>query len=123
YHPAFQDHFRAPRGQGDLAAATHRGEATDAACGAWMALALRVQDGSVAEARYRVRGCPGAIAVGSALVTLLPGRAAQAGAVADAELVALLGEVPAMKQHALRLAQAALAAALAGTPPAARGRG
>lgn len=118
YHPAFQDHFRAPRGQGGLAVATHRGEATDAACGDWMAIDLRVQDGTVAEARYRVRGCPGAIAVGSALVTLLPGRRAQSHAVADAELEALLGEVPAMKRHALRLAQAALAAALAAAPGA-----
>lgn len=108
----------APRGQGELAAATHRGEATDAACGDWMALSLRVQEGTVEAARYRVRGCPGAIAVGSALVTLLTGRAAQPGAVADAELEALLGEVPAMKRHALRLAQAALAAALAAAPRA-----
>ncbi len=102
----------APRGQGDLAGATHRGESTDAACGDWMALALCVREGVVAEARYRVRGCPGAIAAGSALVTLLPGRRAQPAAVADAELEALLGEVPAMKRHALRMAQAALAAAL-----------
>ena len=114
YHPAFQDHFLAPRGQGDLPGATHRGEATDPACGDWIALALRVGEGRVLEARYRVRGCPGAIAVGSALMTLLPGRPARADAVGEAELERALGEIPRMKRHALRLARGALAAALEG---------
>lgn len=116
YCPAFQDHFLHPRGQGDLPEATHRGEATDPACGDWMALALRVEDGRILAARYRVQGCPGAIAVGSALMTLLPGRAATPATVLDAEIEATLGEVPRMKRHALRLAHAALAAALRGTP-------
>ncbi len=115
YSASFQDHFLHPRGQGDLPQATHRGEATDPACGDWMALALTVAAGQVVEARYRVRGCPGAIAVGSALMTLLPGRPATPDAVADAELEGALGEIPRMKRHALRLAQAALAAALAGS--------
>jgi len=112
YAPSFQDHFLHPRGQGDLAEATHRAEATDEACGDWMALALRVESGRVVEARYRVRGCPGAVAVGSALMALLPGRAALPGAVTDAELEGALGEIPRMKRHALRLARAALAQAL-----------
>jgi NifU-like protein involved in Fe-S cluster formation len=112
YHPLFQQHFVHPQGQGDLPGATHRGEARDPACGDWMAVALVVEAGRVREARYRVAGCPGAIAVGSALMELLPGRAATADAVTDGELVALLGEVPALKRHALRLARATLAAAL-----------
>jgi NifU-like protein len=113
YAPLFQDHFLHPRGQGDLADATHRGEATDAACADWMAVALRVEAGRVAVARYRVAGCPGSIAVGSALMALLPGREARADAVGDDELERALGEIPRMKRHALRLARAALAAAFA----------
>lgn len=113
YAALFQDHFLNPRGQGDLADATHRGEATDAACADWMALALRVEDGRVAAVRYRVQGCPGSIAVGSALVSLLVGREAKPDVVGDDELERALGEIPRMKRHALRLARAALAAALA----------
>lgn len=116
YHPRFLEHFERPEGQGDLPDATHRGEATDPACADWMALALRVEGGRVADVRYRVQGCPGSIAVGSALVALLPGRPARPDAVSDAELEAALGEVPRMKRHALRLARAALAAALAAPP-------
>jgi NifU-like protein involved in Fe-S cluster formation len=120
YAAAFQDHFLHPRGQGDLADATHRGEATDAACADWMALALRVKDGRVTAARYRVQGCAGSIAVGSALVSLLPGREARPDAVGDDDLERALGEIPRMKRHALRLARAALAAALAAVPDPAR---
>ncbi len=115
YSAAFQDHFLHPRGQGDLPDATHRGEATDPACGDWLALALRVEAGWVRAARFRVEGCAGSVAAGSALVTLLVGRPAGPGAVSEAELEGLLGEVPRMKRHALRLARAALGAALA--PP------
>jgi NifU-like protein involved in Fe-S cluster formation len=113
YAALFQDHFLHPRGQGDLPDATHRGEATDGACADWMALALKVEGGRVVAARYRVQGCPGSIAVGSALVSLLAGREARADAVGDGELERALGEIPRMKRHALRLARAALAAALA----------
>lgn len=109
---AFEDHFLHPRGQGDLPDATHRGEATDPACGDWLALSLRVEAGVVGAARFRVRGCSGAIAVGSALVTLLPGRPALADAVTPADLDSLLTGLPALKRHALRLACAALAATL-----------
>lgn len=109
---AFEDHFLAPRGQGDLPHATHRGEATDPACGDWLALALSVEQGRVVEARFRVRGCSGAIAAGSALTELLRGCEAHAGAVTDAQLQAALTGLPRLKRHSLRLALAALARAL-----------
>lgn len=109
---AFEDHFLHPRGQGDLPDATHHGEATDPACGDWLALALRVEDGRVVAARFRVRGCSGAVAVGSALVTLLPGRPVQPGGVSESDLDAVLGGVPRLKRHCLRLAASALAATL-----------
>ena len=83
-----------------------------------MAVALKVEGGRVAAARYRVQGCPGSIAVGSALMALLPGREARPDAVGDDEVERALGEIPRMKRHALRLARAALIAALGATPGA-----
>ena len=44
---AFLDHFQRPRGLADLPGATHRGEASDAACGDRMWLDLEVRDGLV----------------------------------------------------------------------------
>ena len=93
--------------------ATHGAEHEDAACGDRMALDLKVVDGRIENARFRVQGCSGAIAAGSALASMLPGRPARPDAVTREELDAALGEVPTTKRHALRLALGTLAAALA----------
>lgn len=110
--PAFLDHLRAPRGVGTLDAPTHRGDAEDAVCGDRLALDLRVVGGRVVEVRHRAEGCHGAVAVGSALAILLPGREARPDAVSAADLEAALGGVPGAKRHALRLATDAWRAAL-----------
>jgi nitrogen fixation protein NifU and related proteins len=115
YSERFLDHLARPRGQGELVGATHRGEAEDPVCGDRLVLDLRVEDGVVREARFRVLGCPGSIAVASALVTLLPGRTASVDAVPAGDLEAELGGVPPTKRHALRLAALAIAAALPDT--------
>ena len=90
---AYLRHFREPHGQGSLADATYTATVTDPACGDELALDLEVRDGRIVGARFRVRGCSGAIAAGSALVTLLPGRAAEAGAVTREDLDRELGGV------------------------------
>ena len=110
----FERHFLEPHGQGALEDATHGATATDPACGDELTLDLRVAEGVIEAARFRVRGCSGAIAVGSALATLLPGRPARADAVDRAALEAELGGLPASKRHVLRLAQRTLGAALQG---------
>ena len=116
YPDAYLDHFQHPRGQGQLDTATHVGEASDPACGDELMLDLRVEGDTIQEARFRVRGCSGAIAVGSALVTLLPGRPARPDAVGRDELEQLLGGVPANKRHVLRLAERTLKVTLASGP-------
>jgi nitrogen fixation NifU-like protein len=113
YAAAFLDHFEHPRHQGSLPDATHHGRAEDLACGDRLWLDLRVERGVVVEARFRVQGCIGAIACGSALAELLPGRPATADAIGRAELETALGAVPQVKRHALGLALRTLAAALA----------
>ena len=77
-----------------------------------LSLDLCVAGGVVRDARFRVLGCPGSIAVGSALTTLLVGRPARADAVPAADLEQEVGGVPPAKRHALRLAAEVLAAAL-----------
>lgn len=112
---AYLRHFRAPQGQGSLPAATHRATVTDPACGDELTLDLEIKAGRVMAARFRVRGCSGAIAVGSALATLLPGRKAETRALAREDLEEELGGVPPAKRHVLRLATNAFAAALQGS--------
>jgi len=112
YSARFLDHLTSPRRRGSLERPTHRGSAEDPACGDLLTFDLAVAGGVVADVRFRVLGCPGSIAVGSALASLLVGRPARAGAVPAAELEAEVGGVPPAKRHALLLAQDALAAAL-----------
>jgi hypothetical protein len=114
YSDAFRDHLERPRGQGRIEGATHSGTAEDGTCGDRLSLDLRVLDGVVVEARFRVEGCPGAIAVGSALSTLAPGRPARVGAVGPGDLEAALGGVPGAKRHALRLGADTFDAAVRG---------
>jgi NifU-like protein involved in Fe-S cluster formation len=112
YRPEFLDHFRNPRGRGALEGPTHRGEGFDEACRDRMWLDLVVADGRIEKAAYRVEGCVGAIVAGSALVSLLPGRAADPDAVTKEEIEAVVREVPRTKRHALSLALRTLADAL-----------
>lgn len=108
----YERHFLEPQGQGGLDDATHGATVTDPACGDELTLELRVVGAVIEAARFRVRGCSGAIAAGSALVTLLPGRAARPHAVSREDVARELGAVPAGKRHVLRLAVSALEAAL-----------
>jgi nitrogen fixation NifU-like protein len=103
YSSAFLDHLTHPRGQGVVDRPTHRGEAVDATCADRLTLDLRIEGGVVSEARFRVEGCPGAIAVGSALASLLPGREATPAAIGAADLEVVLDGVPPARRHALRL--------------------
>ncbi len=112
YAEAFLDHFHNPRGQGGLADATHSARLEDPACGDELTLDLKIASGRILDARFRARGCMGAIAVGSALADLLPGRRAQPEAITRAELETVLGEVPTAKRHALRLGLRVFGAAL-----------
>jgi NifU-like protein involved in Fe-S cluster formation len=122
YPSPFLDHLKNPRGAGRLASPTHRGRAEEHACGDSLSIDLRVEGGRVVEAGFSAQGCPGVLAVGSALASLLPGRAAGPRATTADEVEAALGGVPAAKRHALRLAEAALADAFAPrAPPAPSG--
>jgi NifU-like protein involved in Fe-S cluster formation len=112
YSDAFLDHLTNPRGRGALDAPTHRGEAVDPACGDRLTVDLRVEAGVVAAARFRVEGCPAAIAVGSVVASLATGRAADAAAITPEEIERDVGGVPPGKRHALRLGVQAWQAAV-----------
>ncbi len=115
YAETYLDHFRNPRGQGSLAHPTHSGSSVDSVCGDELTLDLAISDGKIVEARFRVRGCSGAIVVGSVLTTLLPERAAAPDCVTREEIEEALGGVPRGMRHASRLGVNTVAAALAST--------
>jgi nitrogen fixation NifU-like protein len=73
--PLLLDHFQNPRNVGSLdSASAVTIEVTNPACGDILRLSALVQDGRIAEVRYRTRGCTAAIASGSALTELIQGQ-------------------------------------------------
>ena len=52
------DHFQHPRNAGVLDDANAVGEDRNPVCGDHMKLMLRIEDETIAEARFQTRGCP-----------------------------------------------------------------
>ncbi len=67
-------HFRNPHNAGDLTAATAMAEMSNPVCGDVMRVAVRMESGRIAEARFKTQGCVAAIAAGSVLTDLLAGK-------------------------------------------------
>ena len=72
--PELIDHFRNPRNVGELEPPAVTVEVSNPICGDILRLAVRFESESVAEARFKVRGCTASIAAGSALTELMLGR-------------------------------------------------
>jgi nitrogen fixation NifU-like protein len=77
YPEALLDHFRNPRNVGELDSPAITIEASNPACGDILRLSARVENGAIAEARFKVRGCTASIASGSALTEWLVGKTRQ----------------------------------------------
>jgi len=114
YPERLLDHFRNPRNVGELAPPAATVEVANPACGDVMRLAVRFEEGRVAEVRYKVRGCTASIAAGSALTEWMLGRSrAELREFAPALVDEAVGGLPAASKHAAVLCADALRALLA----------
>ena len=105
FSDAVLDHFTKPRNAGELANATAKVEASNPVCGDVLQLAVRIEDGRIAEARFLCRGCTTSIACASLLTEQLRGRMlAEAGSISASSLSQALGELPAATFHGAELA-------------------
>ena len=108
------DHFRHPRNAGVLVDANAVGEDRNPVCGDHMRLMLRIDAGSIAEARFQTRGCPAAIATSSMATVVLTGMTIEdAAQLKRQDFVDAVGGLPKAKIHCSVLAAAALKKALA----------
>ncbi|MFB3826010.1 MAG: iron-sulfur cluster assembly scaffold protein [Bryobacteraceae bacterium] len=106
------DHFRHPRGVGELPPPAVTVEVTNPACGDIMRLSMRFEGDRVAEARYYTRGCTASIAAGSATAEWLAGRTrAEVAALTPEAIETAVGGLPAASQHAASLCVDAVRAA------------
>jgi nitrogen fixation NifU-like protein len=111
---AVLDHFQNPRNVGKLPGATASVEVTNPVCGDVLHLAARIENGSIAEARFLCQGCTTAIACASLLTVELTGKNLSAARAITAESISTeLGQLPSATLHAAQLTEDALTALLA----------
>jgi nitrogen fixation protein NifU and related proteins len=104
------DHFRNPHNAGELPAATATVEVSNPVCGDVLRLAVRLDSGRIADARFKSQGCVAAIAAGSVLTDLLRGKSpAEAREITPQEISEALGGLPPASFHAAQLCTDAVA--------------
>ncbi len=100
-----------------MAASTARGAATNPVCGDLLHLYLKLADGRIVEASFKVQGCPPSVAAGSILTEMITGLTVDgARKLTPGDVTRALESLPRNKEHCSVLAIDALRAALAGQP-------
>ena len=89
---------------GPLKGANHVTELTGP-CGDTMKCFIKVEKGRIADAKYQVLGCPGAVSAAMALADLVRGKTlSEALGVKDRDVFRRLVQIPDQNQHCIRLA-------------------
>jgi nitrogen fixation NifU-like protein len=105
YSAKLLDHFENPRNAGELTRPTARVAVENPACGDVLSLDVRVENGTIADVRFKAKGCVPAMACGSAVTVLIKGKSViEARAISKGELRSAVDGVPAASSHALDLA-------------------
>jgi nitrogen fixation NifU-like protein len=113
YSAIILDHVKNPRNVGELENANARARVRSSADGDLLQLHLRIEDGVVQDARFKVYGCGAAIATGSILSGLMIGKTIEElQSITNERISELMGGLPAEKIHCSVLAEQAVKAAL-----------
>ena len=117
YSATVLDYLENPRNVGELEDVTIRGTATNPVCGDLLNLHLKIADGKIVAARFKVQGCPPSIAAGSAMTELIIGlQVEDARKLTPRDITLTLESLPRNKEHCSLLAIDALRSALAQLP-------
>ena len=115
YGSVITEHFRRPRNQGSLPDATASAEVANPLCGDRIRVAVLVDGGRIAEARFVANACAICVAAASLLTEHVRGMPPDdAMRFGDDGLLALVGTVPAARTRCATLPGEALRRALAG---------
>lgn len=104
------DHFRNPHNVGDLVNPSASVEVSNPICGDILRLSARVDNGRIAESKFRTQGCTASIAASSVLTDLLAGKSpAEARSISADDISQALGGLPPATFHAAQLCVDAVA--------------
>ena len=107
------DHFTNPRNVGIMEDPDGYGKVDSPVCGDMMELYIKVEDGVIADVKYRTFGCAAAIASSSMATEMIKGKPLSCVTqLSDESVAAQLGGLPDVKIHCSVLAASALHAAL-----------
>ncbi len=114
YTEKVMDHFENPRNVGELTDANGVGEVGNAKCGDIMKIYLKIENGIVADVRFKTYGCASAIATSSIATEMVKGQPIEkAIELSNKAVVEALGGLPPHKIHCSVLAEQAIKAAVA----------
>ena len=114
YSEKVMDHFTNPRNVGELADANGIGEIGNAKCGDIMKMYIRVENGIIADVKFKTFGCGSAIATSSIATEMIKGKTIEeALQLSNKAVVEALDGLPAHKIHCSVLAEQSIKAALA----------
>lgn len=113
YSDKVMDHFMNPRNVGEIEAPDGVGEIGNPTCGDMMTFMIRVEDGRLADVKFKTFGCGAAIAVSSMVSEMAMGRTLdEAMEITNAQVAEELGGLPRNKMHCSNLGADALHAAI-----------
>ena len=115
YSETILDHFQNPRNIGEIPDADGVGAVGDPSCGDYLKVWIKVSDDyHISDIRFKCKGCPAAIALGSIMTELAKGKHIDevSETITDAAVEEAAGGLPDQKQHCSNLAAGALCQAI-----------
>ena len=113
YTQTVMDHFTNPRNVGEIGDANGVGEVGNSRCGDIMKMYLKIEDGRIADVKFKTYGCGSAIASSSVATEMIKGQKIEdALKLSNKAVVEALDGLPPAKIHCSVLAEQAVKAAL-----------
>lgn len=114
YSEKVMDHFSNPRNIGEIEDANGVGEVGNAKCGDIMKMYLKIENGIIADVKFKTFGCGAAIATSSIATEIIKGKPIEdALKLSNKAVVEALDGLPPAKIHCSVLAEQAIKTAIA----------
>jgi len=109
YSEKVMEHFRNPRNVGEIENADGVGEVGNPVCGDMMTFYVKIENGILADVKFKTFGCGAAIAVSSMVSEMAKGKTVEeAMRISNADVARELGGLPPNKLHCSNLGADAL---------------
>jgi nitrogen fixation NifU-like protein len=113
YSEQVMEHFKNPRNVGEIEDPDGIGHVGNPVCGDIMELYIKVNNGTIVDAKFKTFGCGAAIATSSMVTEMVKGKSIEeALKVSNRAVAEALGGLPPVKMHCSVLAEEALKSAI-----------